>query len=1097
MGFRLNSLGLKLNLALLLFFLVVGFATAGIVYFGFDRTRENANERSREALEELGRQNLQEIANSQSALGALQLEWAAEIGHRSGRFMQEFKASGGVAAHDVSRLTRTPNGLWIDPDPKRASDMVILPRDTLDAAVLDDIAYSAALEPLFPSLMSGFPGEIADESFHPTAIIYVGVSGMGRYYPPRGTVYQTTPADMDLAAVFDETNPQQNPERKTIWSPPYQDLAGQGLVITAITPVYEGDTFRGLFEVDLLIGNLVETVNLVKPTENGFAFYVDTIGKILRTDAYDLLANELESRNNEVLGALIGRMQSGERGVERVRMGGQDYFVAFAPIDRVGGGFAAVAPVAELTDEAAAITAGIDEQADQTMTVVLTAMAVLFAMAIVGATYLNRRVLLRPIEALVAGTRAVAAGDFETSIPVRGDDELSTLGHSFNQMTAEILQRAESLRQEVREREAAQEELRALFAAMTDLVFTVDRDGRFLGVADTNSPMKHTLPHGSVGQTLFDVMPRELVEPILEAIRAALNERRTLTVEFSREAGGRTEWHSAAISPLSDTAIVAVVRDITERVVARQQLELQRDALQQEVIERQAAQEELRALFAAMTDAVVVINRDGLYLRVPPTNAPAILIPPEDLPGKNMRDVMPAGQADEFMEVVEEALSRHETTTVEYPLLIDEKTYWFSAAVSPISDEEVLVVARDITDRMNARQELERQVRERTQELQTLLNVSRNVASTLELRPLLDMIIQQLEQIIEFNRCSIFELDGETMVILDSRATFTEMPLDMRFSVAELGPIWERMSRGEGVVVDDVHDDTAFAKAYRAAAGPRMETDAFQVIHSALGVPLIAKDRIIGMLVLSHMQRGHFTEDHAALVQAVATQIAIAIENARLYAQAQQLAAVEERQRLARELHDSVSQALYGIALGARTARTLLDRDPSKAAEPVDYVLSLAEAGLAEMRALIFELRPESLEIEGLVAALDKQIDATAARYGIEVTSDLPEEPEMSLAQKEIFYRIGQEALHNVVKHAHASRATVRLARDNGSFVLEVGDNGVGFDAGQSFPGHMGLVSMSERASSIGAQLEVESAPGKGTLIKLRAAADQGPGGLD
>jgi signal transduction histidine kinase len=95
----------------------------------------------------------------------------------------------------------------------------------------------------------------------------------------------------------------------------------------------------------------------------------------------------------------------------------------------------------------------------------------------------------------------------------------------------------------------------------------------------------------------------------------------------------------------------------------------------------------------------------------------------------------------------------------------------------------------------------------------------------------------------------------------------------------------------------------------------------------------------------------------------------------------------------------------------------------------------------------------------------------------------------MSLAQKEIFYRIGQEALHNVVKHARASKASVRLARDNGSFVLEVADNGVGFETGHSFPGHMGLVSMSERAQSIGAELQVESAPGKGTRVKLRAAA--------
>jgi signal transduction histidine kinase len=113
--------------------------------------------------------------------------------------------------------------------------------------------------------------------------------------------------------------------------------------------------------------------------------------------------------------------------------------------------------------------------------------------------------------------------------------------------------------------------------------------------------------------------------------------------------------------------------------------------------------------------------------------------------------------------------------------------------------------------------------------------------------------------------------------------------------------------------------------------------------------------------------------------------------------------------------HDSVSQALYGIALGARTARALLDRDPAAAVEPVDYILSLAEAGLAEMRALIFELRPESLESEGLNAAIRKQVDAVQARYTIRVDFLPSEEPDLPLAVKEAVYRIAQESLTNVV----------------------------------------------------------------------------------
>src|SRR5690606_32897867 len=153
--------------------------------------------------------------------------------------------------------------------------------------------------------------------------------------------------------------------------------------------------------------------------------------------------------------------------------------------------------------------------------------------------------------------------------------------------------------------------------------------------------------------------------------------------------------------------------------------------------DREAAQQELAALFAAMTDTVVVLNDEGLYLRVPATNAPTILLPPEDLPGKYMHEVMPADQAAGFMQTVRQALEAQQTMTIEYPLQIDDRTQWFSTAVSPISEHEVLVVARDITERINARQELERQVEERTRELTTLLRISNDVGSTLELVPLL------------------------------------------------------------------------------------------------------------------------------------------------------------------------------------------------------------------------------------------------------------------------------------------------------------------------------------------------------------------------
>ena len=210
------------------------------------------------------------------------------------------------------------------------------------------------------------------------------------------------------------------------------------------------------------------------------------------------------------------------------------------------------------------------------------------------------------------------------------------------------------------------------------------------------------------------------------------------------------------------------------------------------------------------------------------------------------------------------------------------------------------------------------------------------------------------------------------------------------------------------------------------------------------------------------------------------------LELRRLYAQAQELAAMRERQRLARELHDSVSQALYSIGLGAYTAREVLERDPEQAMASLDYVITLSEAGLAEMRALIFELRPESLETEGLVAALTKQVAVLQARYRLTVEAELGDEPALSLEKKHALYRIAQEACHNVVKHARASLVVLRLAERENEVLLEIRDNGRGFDPAGSFPGHLGLRSMRERTAKVGGSMTIESAPEQGTSICVR-----------
>jgi signal transduction histidine kinase len=270
-------------------------------------------------------------------------------------------------------------------------------------------------------------------------------------------------------------------------------------------------------------------------------------------------------------------------------------------------------------------------------------------------------------------------------------------------------------------------------------------------------------------------------------------------------------------------------------------------------------------------------------------------------------------------------------------------------------------------------------------------------------------------------------------------------------------------------------------------------------VGSALALPLKARGQVIGVLNVESDDLDAFDESDMSVLQSLANQVAVAIENARLYQEAGKVAALQERQRLARELHDSVSQALYGIALGTRTAISLLAREDMEAEQaatlrqPLDYVMSLAEAGLAEMRALIFELRPESLETEGLAAALARQTDALRARHGIEVITRVGGEPDVLLPVKEALYRVAQEALHNVVKHAQAGRVEVGLAIEGEKVILEVKDNGQGFDTQASFPGHLGLRSMRERIEGIGGVFYVDSKLGQGTCILVEVMGQPSP----
>jgi PAS domain S-box-containing protein len=225
------------------------------------------------------------------------------------------------------------------------------------------------------------------------------------------------------------------------------------------------------------------------------------------------------------------------------------------------------------------------------------------------------------------------------------------------------------------------------------------------------------------------------------------------------------------------------------------------------------------------------------------------------------------------------------------------------------------------------------------------------------------------------------------------------------------------------------------------------------------------------------------SEAELAFFTVLADQAAITVINARL-------AASVERSRLARELHDSVSQALFSITMHVRAAQLSMARAQVGQASPlgssIAQLAELVRGALAEMRVLIFELRPGTLAEEGLMAALRKQGEALAAREQVAITVEGPEAG-LGLAAgiEQHLYRIVSEALHNTAKHARAARVTVRVTTDDGTLRVTVTDDGAGFDPEAGYAGHLGLSTMAERAAAIGAGLTIESAPGAGTTVAL------------
>jgi signal transduction histidine kinase len=392
------------------------------------------------------------------------------------------------------------------------------------------------------------------------------------------------------------------------------------------------------------------------------------------------------------------------------------------------------------------------------------------------------------------------------------------------------------------------------------------------------------------------------------------------------------------------------------------------------------------------------------------------------------------------------------------------------------NDERVLTMLASgaVIALENAR--LYQQEHEWRQELEALYRADEELYRHLHV----DQVLQSLVDV----AVDILEADKSSLIVWDTRRVRLEVRAFRGFHPETI----EQMSlapgesllgqvavSGELIIIEDARSD------------PRVASKLIELerIHSLVLVPIEIDGELFGTFNLGYDQPRAFGDEERRLFAALAQRAALAIENARLYEQAQQAAVLEERQRLARELHDAVTQTLFSASLIAEVLPRLWNRNQEEGQRRLEELRQLARGALAEMRTLLLELRPAALTEANLDELLRHLTEAITGRARTPVTltvegdCTLPPEVQVGL------YRITQEALNNVVKHAKASQAVVSLCCQPQQVELHIKDDGRGFEPEQVSPEHLGLGIMRERAETIGANFKLQSRPGQGTHIEV------------
>ncbi|UCC52981.1 MAG: GAF domain-containing sensor histidine kinase [Anaerolineaceae bacterium] len=369
----------------------------------------------------------------------------------------------------------------------------------------------------------------------------------------------------------------------------------------------------------------------------------------------------------------------------------------------------------------------------------------------------------------------------------------------------------------------------------------------------------------------------------------------------------------------------------------------------------------------------------------------------------------------------------------------------------------------------------------RTEQFRLISAVGRRFSSILDIDKVLAHVVRLIQQTFGYYHVAIGLIEGDEVVYRMGAGPLWDDPafdfMPARLKVGQEGVSGWVAGTGQPMLVPDVSREPRYVLMH----GSRC--------RSELIVPVIAKGRVIGVLDIQSDHLNDFDDTDLAVIQALGNQAAIAIENARLYEQAQQLAVMEERARLARDLHDAVTQSIYSLTLLAAAGLRMIDNgDSQQIRDNQIRIDDIAQQALQEMRLLVFELRPSELKELGLIGALERRLEVVERRAGIEARLQADESMSLPYDLEEELYRIAQEALNNALKHARASAVFVRIQLQDRTVNMTIHDDGRGFEPlAIGDKGGLGLQNMQERADKINADITVSAAPGAGTIVSVSA----------